>query len=142
MRAQQAGLTLIELMVVVAVMAIVTAIAYPLYTTQTQKARRADAKIALETIAMAQERAYTVAGRYHLLSAGTLQLQLPTALQSGDSNQGYYAITVTQGSAQDFTATATPKSAGAQGGDAGKCASFSIDHLGAKSSTGSASNCW
>ena len=50
MYARQRGLTLVELMVVVAVMAIVASVAYPLYTAQVQKSRRADAKVALQEI--------------------------------------------------------------------------------------------
>lgn len=144
MHTSQKGLTLIELMVVVAVMAIIAAIAYPLYTTQTQKARRADAKIALESIAMAQERAYTLGGQYYPLNAGTLQVQLPAALRGGtDSQEGFYSLAVTQGSNQDFTATATAKTAGAQGSDASSCTTFTIDHTGTKGATGSsASKCW
>lgn len=139
---KQSGLTLIELMVVVAVMAVVAAVAYPLYTSQSQKARRADAKVALETLALAQERAYTLGGQYYSLAAGTLQVQLPTAIASGDSNEGHYSITVSQNTNQDFTATATPKSGGAQAGDSSKCSTFTIDQLGTKGHTGSATNCW
>lgn len=138
---KESGLTLVELMVVVAVMAIIAAVAYPLYTNQTQKARRADAKVALETIALAQERFYTINGSY----AGTLgSLQVSSAIQGGTSDEGYYTIaapTLT-GGGQGFTATATASSSGAQSGDAGNCGSFTIDHLGAKTKTGSASNCW
>ena len=47
MQTRQRGLTLVELMVVVAVMAIIATIAYPIYTNQVQKSRRADAKVAL-----------------------------------------------------------------------------------------------
>ena len=141
MRKQQTGLTLVELMVVVAVMAVIAAIAYPLYTTQTQKARRADAKVALDTIALAQERFYTINGNY----AATLSsLQVSADIAGGDSNEGYYSIaapTLT-GGGQGFTVTATPDSGGAQASDATACASFTIDHLGTKTATGTASNCW
>ena len=141
MRSRQAGLTLVELMVVVAVMAVLTAIAYPLYTTQTQKSRRADAKVALETVAMAQERFYTINGRY-TASLGSLQVSADIA--SGNSNEGYYSIgapTLASGG-QNFSVTATPASGGAQASDSGNCASFTIDHLGTKTATGTAPNCW
>ena len=139
MRLRQAGLTLVELMVVVAVMAVIAAIAYPLYTTQSQKARRADAKVALETVAMAQERHYTINGNY---AASLGSLQVSAEIASGDSNEGHYSVAITQGTNQDFTVTATPKSTGAQATDATSCASFTINHQGAKSATGTATNCW
>ena len=139
MRSRQAGLTLVELMVVVAVMAVIAAIAYPLYTSQTQKARRADAKVALETVALAQERHYTINGSY----AATLgSLQVSADIASGNSNEGYYSVAISQGSNQDFTVTATPKSTGAQASDATSCASFTINHQGTKTATGTAANCW
>ena len=131
MQAKQRGLTLIELMVVVAVMAILASVAYPLYTNQTQKSRRADAKIALESIAMAEERFYTINGRY----AATLSsLQVSADIQGGASDQGYYTIanpTVSGADSEQFSVTATADSGGSQSGDSA-CASFTINQFGKK----------
>lgn len=127
------GLTLVELMVVVAVMAIVATIAYPIYTNQVQKSRRADAKTALENIALAQERQYTLNGAY---VATLSSLQISADLQGGDSDSGYYAITLA-GGGQTFTATAT--AAGAQSGDTA-CQTFTVNQLGVKTATNA--NCW
>ena len=138
MHAKQRGLTLIELMVVVAVMAILASVAYPLYTNQTQKARRADAKIALESIAMAQERFYTINGRY----AATLSsLQVSADIQGGASDQGYYDISVGYdgGDPQTFVAEAEKAAGGSQSGDS-TCAKFTIDQTGTKDATGA--KCW
>lgn len=135
-----AGLTLVELMVVVAVLSILAGIAYPLYSNQAQKARRADAKVALETIALAQERIYTIQGSYATaLSNSTLQLS--PALSGGDSEDGYYTVTLTSVNAgQGFTLTAT--AAGAQADDS-DCASFTINHTGQKTATdANSTNCW
>ena len=139
MRLRQLGLTLVELMVVVAVMAVIAAIAYPLYTTQTQKARRADSKVAVGTVALAQERFYTINGGY---TANLSSLQVSAAIAGGDSDEGYYSVAIAQTTDQDFTVTATPKAGGAQAGDATNCATFTINHLGTKGGTGTASNCW
>jgi type IV pilus assembly protein PilE len=138
-RNRACGLTLVELMVVVAVLAVLAGIAYPIYTNQTQKARRADAKIALENIALAQERFYTINGSY---TANLSSLQVSDDIQLGDSDDGYYDITLAfdSGNDQTFTVTAQPDSSGSQAGDG--CSTFTIDHLGVKASTGSESNCW
>jgi type IV pilus assembly protein PilE len=132
------GLTLVELMVVVAVLAVLAGIAYPLYTAQTERARRADAKIALETIALAQERLYTLQGTYAgVLTSSTLQLS--TALAGGNSEDGHYAIGLA-GGGQTFTITAT--ATGGQSSDT-DCATFTINHLGQKTATdGGSTDCW
>ena len=135
MYARQRGLTLVELMVVVAVMAIVASVAYPLYTAQVEKSRRADAKVALQEIALAQERFYTINGEY---TAGLSTLQIGTT-----SEQGYYNLSINTGTDnQDFTATAAAVTTGAQAGDS-DCAQFTIDQLGTKAATdGGSTNCW
>lgn len=138
---KQLGLTLVELMVVVAVLAVLASIAYPLFTNQVQKARRADAKIALQNIALAQERYYTINGEY----AGTLSsLQVSAPIQGGVSDEGYYTISVARSGTdnEQFSATANASGSGAQASDS-NCAQFRIDQLGTKTATdGGSTNCW
>jgi type IV pilus assembly protein PilE len=134
-----AGLTLVELMIVVAVMSIIAAVAYPLYTTQMQKIRRADAKAALAEIALAQERFYTVNGRYE---DNLSSLSLAADLADGDTEQGYYSLAITHpsGDTQRYQITATRVSTGPQADDA--CGNLSLDSLGVKSKSGAGTNCW
>lgn len=147
MATRQSGLTLVELMIVVAVMAIIAAVAYPLYTAQTQKARRADAKVALETLALAEERYYTIFGDYGTVaelddpdgngnnSDSLLGSALANLDRDGNGTPDNYAIVVAAATTT-FTITAT-----AQGGQANDtaCASFTIDQIGNK---GGGANCW
>jgi len=132
------GFTLVELMVVLAVLAILSAIAYPLYTDQTQKTRRTEGRAALLELAQAQERFFTVNGRY-AVNLGSLSLS-SIEEDSGTwyTENDYY--TVTTAGAATFTATAT--AAGAQTSDT-DCTSMSYTNLGVKSGTGSdPSKCW
>lgn len=125
------GFTLIELLVAVAILAIVSAIAIPAYTNQIEKTRRADAKAGLMDVAQRMERCYTRVDAY---SAG--------ACPSGNTSSvdGFYSIEI-NATASTYTLIATPT--GTQTSDAGKCASFILDHLGNRSATGShADRCW
>ena len=61
--------TLTELMVVVAIVGLLAAMAYPSYVNQIRKGRRADAQAALYDLAQAMERYYTT---FHDYSTATL----------------------------------------------------------------------
>lgn len=140
---QQAGLTLVELMVVVAVLAILATIAYPLYTQQAQKSRRTDARTALQTIAQAEERFFTVTGSY---TAFLTSLQIDTVMDTAcagvdvstcNTANGAYSVTLTQpGGGNTFLATATPL--GPQTGD--DCTSLNVNQIGVRGFAGT--NCW
>lgn len=58
------GLTLIELMIVIVIVGILAAIAVPVYTNYMQRARRADAKTALEQLRASQEMFRAERGSY------------------------------------------------------------------------------
>lgn len=113
-----AGFTLIELMIVIAVLVIIAAIAIPSYNNQVQKTRRADAHSALMNAAQTLERCYT---RFNVYNADGC----PDV--TGTSSDGFYNITAAI-TATTFTLTATPT--GAQAADAGKCPTFTYNHLG------------
>ncbi|MGB5201339.1 MAG: type IV pilin protein, partial [Sedimenticolaceae bacterium] len=101
--------------------------------------RRADAKVALQTIAMAQERFFTINGEY----AGNLStLQVSPDIQGGASDEGYYTITLTLAGADNEQFSVTADAAGPQTDDT-DCAQFTINHQGVKTATdGGGTNCW
>jgi prepilin-type N-terminal cleavage/methylation domain-containing protein len=64
-RNTQNGFTLIELMIVVMIVGVLAAIAYPSYQDSVTKSRRADAKSALLELSVFMERLYTATGCYN-----------------------------------------------------------------------------
>jgi type IV pilus assembly protein PilE len=145
------GLTLVELMIVVAILSILSAIAYPLFTQQSERARRADAKSALQALALAQERYFTSQGRYGTAaqlddpdgngndSDSLIDPIIARIDSDGDGSADNYAFTVT---ATTLSFSIEADSIGKQASDT-KCDKFWITHLGVRTATdGSGTNCW
>ena len=133
------GFTLIELMVTVAIIAILAAIAIPSYQQYVMKSRRTAAKTALLDLASREEKYYATNNAYTSLANLGYSNLVGGAVQVPSSSEHYYDITVTLGtSSGSFTASAAPT--GAQASDA--CGTFQITDLGAQTVTGTDSNCW
>ena len=140
---RQAGMTLVELVIVLVVVAILASIAVPGYRSYVLRTHRVEARTALLNLAAAQEKFYLVNHTYatdpQLTPAPPGGLGLPATTENG-----WYTITIADGAnAAAFSATAT--AAGSQAAD-GDCSTFTINHLGVKSATrsdGSPSpRCW
>ena len=134
MRHRMQGITLIELMIVVVIVSILAAVAYPNYQEFTARAKRNEARAALLRLATNQERFY--------LNNNTFTQDL-TALgfsttPTWTSETGYYTVQVTAANASNFTATATYLQGGSE---AGKCLTFTINGRGLKTS-GPDTDCW
>jgi type IV pilus assembly protein PilE len=135
------GFTLIELMIAVAIIAILTAVAYPSYLQHVRKSRRADAKSALLDLATRQERYFSVNNRYADTpdKLGYVETAFPVNVLSGSS--AFYQLSITPTTpTTSYSATAT--AVGGQVGDA--CGNYTVDNLGVQTVSGStpAANCW
>ena len=134
------GFTLIELMIVVVVLGIIVAIAYPAYQGMVQQARQSDAKSVLMETAQKLERCYTESNAYDDDGSGGDCVDL----SSLSSEQGYYDVggTITSNT---FTLEATP-AAGSPQADDDECAKFILAHTGEQTAEDSAGNdsphCW
>ena len=103
------GFTLIELLIVVAIIGILAAIAIPMYSNYMVRARRADAKTALEQLRAAQEMRRAETGSYST-SLAQLQTTYGVPIVAGPPGSADYAILLNSATATGFLAQANPTS--------------------------------
>lgn len=141
---RHAGMTLIELMIVVAILAILSAIAIPSYNEFTKRARRSEARTALMDLASREEQFYNDNKTY---SANLAQLtgdpSLPDPTRIATENS-YYEITIPLSTSIAYTLQA--EAIGAQLQDK-KCRTFTLNHQGEKTAANTSSAdtsdvCW
>lgn len=139
------GFSLIELMIVVAVVAIIATIAYPSFLEHQRKARRTDCQNALMEIAAQQERFHDEFGRYTTNIGGSFAAGTGLEL-TAQSSEGFYALTTPQvggGNNQTYLATCSPVVGGPQDGD--RCGNLTLNHIGEKATSNPSADlkqCW
>lgn len=129
------GFTLIELMVVIAILGILVSIAVPSYRESVRKSSRGQAKADLAEAAQAMERYYTVNNTYVGANLATLGLA-----QSPKQGTARYTLSFAGAvTASTFTLRAQPLAGQAQD----KCGTLTLSNTGQKTPTTAAlAECW
>ena len=113
-------MTLVELLIVVAIVGILASVALPSWNSQVQKVLRADARNALLNVQLEQEKYRSTNGAY---AGGLSDLGL-AHYETGD----YYNVSIVSNSFTGFLATAAPNTNGGQSDDS--CGTFAISQSG------------
>lgn len=132
------GFTLIELMIVVAVIGILSAIAYPSYQEHVRKTNRADAQATLMELSHFMERFYSANGKYLTSANAGPTLPFTTTPKGGAATNYNLSLSTVTAFAYTLTATAT----GSMAND--KCGNLTLTNTGVRGSSinGMAAECW
>jgi type IV pilus assembly protein PilE len=143
---RQAGVTLIELMVVVAIVAAIFAFAFPSYDRYIVRAKRAVGQNVLMQVADRQQQFFMDNKRFAAdltnLGFGANPFIVDddgAGTVAGDAD-AVYSVALSNVTATTWTATATP--VGAQLSRDTFCGNLTINQAGAKGKSGGADNCW
>lgn len=102
------GFTLIELMLVVAIVSILAAIAFPSYLDYLRKGRRADAHTSLMELKMAQEKFRANCTSYATTLGNANDCATTTIDFEAGSREGYYTISIVSATGNSFVLEADP----------------------------------
>tara|TARA_R110002072_G_scaffold154_1_gene949 strand:+ start:1697 stop:2134 length:438 start_codon:yes stop_codon:yes gene_type:complete len=144
MKVRNSGFTLVELMVVVAIIGILTAIVMPSYNENVRRTKRADAASALVQLSQAMERYFSANYTYLGAAAAGVNIGAPasttfTSTQSPLTGAAAYNLTISAATATSYTLSATPT--GGHVGDA--CGIMTLTNTNAKGDGGAAGErCW
>lgn len=133
---RNSGFTLIELMITVAIVAILAAVAYPSYQSHVIKTRRAAAASCLMEMAQYMERSYTTNMTY--VGAALPSTQCRTDLS------GHYSFSIETVKAAEYNVQAAPVP-GSQQAAKDKCGTLTLNQAGTKGRSGTemgVSQCW
>ena len=122
------GFSLIEVLVVVAIVGILASIAYPSYTEHVLKTRRTEAKTELLNMASKMERFYANRSTY---------VGADAQFSPGNTEHGFYSLSITE-TATNYTLSAAP--ANAQTND--ECGTLTLNSQGIKGAALSTVECW
>jgi type IV pilus assembly protein PilE len=145
-KARQMGVTLLELMIVVAIVSMIAAFAYPSYTEYVVNAKRTAATSALMQVADRQQQFFMDNKSYtaDLTNLGFAANPLfisddGNAVPAGDAD-AVYLLTLANVGGTTFTAIAAPL--GAQLSRDTDCGTMTLNQAGAKDALAGGDDCW
>jgi type IV pilus assembly protein PilE len=136
-RPANAGFTLIELMIVVAVVSILAVVAYPSFMDSIRKGRRAEAVAVLAQVQQAQERRRANSSTYTNTMSDLQQINLDADQKTAS---GYYTVSIAQADSAMYTVTATAVAGTSQASDA-NCSTMRVRLRGGNIQYGGCSAC-
>ena len=145
-REKQKGVTLLELMIVVVIIAIISAFAYPSYTRFIIRAKRTAGTSMLLQIADRQQQFFMDNKRFaaNLVRLGyagnTVMIDEDGAVVADGDADRIYNISVSAATATTYTLTATPQLV--QASKDSDCGSLTLTEAGVKGYSGSGGECW
>jgi type IV pilus assembly protein PilE len=141
----QKGFTLIEIVIVLAIIGILASIAYPSYQEQMRKSRRGDCAGELVLLANAMERHFTLNGSYNnpnptLGNAAGDIFRASCPIDGAAAGTAFYNFAITAVAASTYTLQASPT--GPQTGD--KCGNLTLTGAGVRGNSAGLPNndCW
>ena len=143
---RQRGVTLMELMIVVAIISMVAAFAYPSYTQFVTRSKRTAATATLMQVADRQQQYFMDNKRYaaSLTSLGyatdSIMIDEEGQIVTAGSDDRVYNVSISASNFVTYELTAAPQLTQAKKDT--DCANLTLDHNGVRGYSGSGGNCW
>ena len=143
---KQKGVTLLELMIVAAIIAIIGAFAYPSYMEYVVRTKRTAAATMLMQVADRQQQFFMDNKRYAAnltrlgFAADVITIDEDGQIIPDGAADQEYTVAVSASTATTYTLTATPLAVQAKRDT--KCGNMTLTHTGEKGHSGAGADCW